>query len=179
METPIATARGTVTIRPASEEDAPAYRDLRLEALQNHPAAFSADYATAFAQPMTYWTERVRSSGTETGIVNFHAFHELQLIGMCAIARRNSPKTRHSADIVGMYVRPDWRGLRIAEGLVAACIDWARAHDVKIVKIAVVASNTPAIRCYTRCGFHVYGIEPQALFYDDVFYDELLMARTM
>jgi RimJ/RimL family protein N-acetyltransferase len=178
MVTSIATARGTVTIRPASEEDASAYRDLRLEALRDHPEAFSADYATTLAQPMSFWSERLRSSGTETAVANFLAVHDHQLIGMCAIARRNSPKTRHTADIVGMYVRPARRGVHIAEGLVTACIEWARAHDVKIVKLAVVATNTPAIRCYDRCGFHVYGVEPQALVYDNVSYDELLMAQT-
>lgn len=179
MEKSIVTARGSVIIRPASEEDVPAYRDLRLEALQNHPSAFSADYPTALARPMSFWVERLGSSGPETAIVNFLAVHEQELIGMCAIARRNSSKTRHGADILGMYVRPDWRGQRIAESLVNACIEWARTHDVKIVKIAAVTTNTPAIRCYARCGFHVYGVEPQALFYDNVLYDELLMARTM
>jgi len=52
-------------------------------------------------------------------------------------------------------------------------------QEVKIVKLAVVTTNTGAIRCYARCGFQVYGIEPQALCYDSVFYDELLMARTI
>jgi RimJ/RimL family protein N-acetyltransferase len=34
-----------------------------------------------------------------------------------------------------------------------------------------------AIRCYNRCGFTVYGVEPQAIRHDGVMYDELLMAR--
>ncbi len=98
---------------------------------------------------------------------------------MCGITRQNSPKLQHSTTIVGMYVRPDWRGLQIAERLVTACVEWARTQEVKIVKLAVVTTNTRAIRCYARCGFQVYGIEPQALYYDRVFYDELLMARTI
>jgi len=77
-----------------------------------------------------------------------------------------------------MYVQPDWRGFHIAEELVKACMDWARSQEAKIVKLGVTATNTAAIRCYARCGFQVYGIEPQALYYDGVFYDELLMART-
>jgi RimJ/RimL family protein N-acetyltransferase len=43
----------------------------------------------------------------------------------------------------------------------------------------VITPNTPAIRCYARCGFEVYGVEPQAIFYDNVFYDELLMAMKL
>lgn len=178
MDTPITTPHGTVVIRLAREEDAPAYRDLRLEALRNHPEVFSADYAASLAQPMTFWTERLRSNSAESAVMIYFAVHDKQLIGMSGITRANSPKLQHSATIVSMYVRPAWRGLRIAEGLVTACVDWARAQDVKIVKLAVVTTNTGAIRCYARCGFRVYGIEPQALYYDSVFYDEVLMART-
>jgi len=178
MDTSIATPRGTVTIRPAREEDAPAYRDLRLEALQNHPVAFSADYAANLAKPMTFWTEAVSPDNPNSAIMIHFAVHDQQLIGMCGITRTSSPKIRHSAFLVGMYVRPDWRGLRIAERLVTACVDWARTRKVKIVKLGVATMNTPAIRCYARCGFQVYGIEPQALCYDRVFYDELWMART-
>jgi len=109
----------------------------------------------------------------------YFAVHEQRLVGMCGIYRANSPKIQHSATVVGMYVRPDWRGSHIAGGLVNACLDWAHAQEVKIVKLAVVTTNTRAIRCYARCGFRVYGIEPQALYYGGVFYDELLMARTV
>ena len=178
METSITTPRGTVAIRSAREEDAPAYRDLRLEALRNHPEAFSSDYAASLAKPMTFWTERLRFNSTDSAVMIYFAVHDQQLIGTCGIIRTNSPKIQHSANIVGMYVRPDWRGFRIAEGLVTACMDWARTLAIKTVKLAVVTTNTRAIRCYARCGFQVYGIEPQALYYDDVFYDELLMART-
>jgi RimJ/RimL family protein N-acetyltransferase len=179
MDTPITTPRGTITIRSAREEDALAYRDLRLEALRNHPEAFSADYAANLDKPMTFWTERLRFNSPDSAAMIYFAVHDQPLIGMCGITRPNSPKIQHSASIVGMYVRPDWRGLRIGEGLVTACLDWARTQDVKIVKLAVVTTNTPAIRCYARCGFQVYGIEPQALYYGGVFYDELLMARTI
>ena len=178
METLITTPHGTVTIRSAREEDASAYRDLRLEALRNHPEAFSADYAANLARPMTFWIERLASNSTENAVMMYFAVYDKQLIGMSGITRANSPKLQHSATIVSMYVRPAWRGLRIAEGLVTACVDWARTQEIKIVKLAVVTTNTGAIRCYARCGFQVYGVEPQALYYNSVFYDELLMART-
>ncbi len=177
METALTTPRETMTVRSATVDDAPAYRDLRLEALRNHPEAFSADYAAALAQPMSFWIERLRSSGAETGVANFLAVQDEQLIGMCAVFRGNTPKTQHSATIVGMYVRPDWRGLHIAGQLVNACVSQARQQGAKIVKLAVVTTNARAIRSYARAGFHVYGVEPQALYYDGVYYDELLMAR--
>ena len=175
----VATPRGTVTIRPGTEQDAPAYRDLRLEALHNHPEAFSSDYETGLAKPMSYWTDRLRFDKPGDGVMLYFAVHGGQLIGMCGITHTDAPKQKHSAYIVSMYVRPAWRGLRIAEQLIDTCLDWGRAHEIKIVKLGVAATNTPAIRCYTRCGFQVYGLEPQAIYHDGVFYDELLMVRAI
>lgn len=171
----ITTPRGLITIRPGQEADAPAYRELRLEALRNHPEAFSADYAANEGQPMTYWTERLRSLDSD-GMMYF-AVSDNKLIGMCAIYRGNSPKIQHSATLVSVYVQPAWRGWRIADGLITSCVEWARRQGVGIVKLGVVTANTAAIRCYARCDFKVYGIEPQAIYHAGVMYDELLMAR--
>jgi RimJ/RimL family protein N-acetyltransferase len=109
----------------------------------------------------------------------YFAVHENELVGTCGIYRGDSPKTQHSGTIAGVYVRPNWRGLQIADELIAACIEWAQSHDMKIVKLGVTSTNTAAIRCYTRCGFTVYGTEPQAISTNGAMYDELLMARSL
>lgn len=177
METQITTPKGPITLRPGREADAPAYRALRLEALRNYPTAFGADYATNEAHPPSYWVERLRALGSQN--MFYFATHNEALIGMCGIYRDNSPKTRHSATIISVYVQPEWRGLQIAEGLIERCCEWVRDQGVTIVKLAVVSTNLAAIRCYTRCGFRTYGTDPQAICYEGVMYDELLMARVL
>jgi L-amino acid N-acyltransferase YncA len=77
----------------------------------------------------------------------------------------------------GVYVRAAWRGRRVADRLIEACIEWARPHGVRVAKLAVITSNAAAIRCYLRCGFSVYGVEPQVIHVDGVYHDELLMVR--
>jgi RimJ/RimL family protein N-acetyltransferase len=109
----------------------------------------------------------------------FFAEHEQHLIGMIGIARGRSPKTRHSADIWGVFVSASWRGLHIAEELMYAGKDWAKAREIVILRLAVVSTNQPAIRCYKRCGFRTYGTEPRSLFYEGEYYDEYLMALTL
>ena len=179
MDNSINTPRGIVTIHPVREEDALSYRDLRLEALRNHPEAFSADYQVYLAKPIDFWVDRLRVKNHENPVMTYFAVHADKFIGMCSIVYANSPKTRHTATIVGMYVQSEWRSLHIAEALINACIDWARSQGIKVVKLAVVTTNSSAIRCYARNGFRVYGIEPQALYHDNQYYDELLMARTI
>ena len=175
----LTTPNGTVTIRPAQQTDAPAFRELRLEALRHHPEAFRSDYQLNEAKPLTAWTDRVRLRQPEGSELIAFATHTEQLIGMSGITPGNSPKTQHSAYIWGVYVQPEWRGWHLAEGLITVCLEWAQLQGVRVVKLGVVTSNTAAIRCYTRLGFRAYGVEPQALYHQSTFYDELLMSRSL
>lgn len=174
METILKTTKGEVILRSAGVSDAPAFRDLRLEALQRHPEAFSSDFATSYAFPTTFWEQRLIDIGICSAL--YFAVHEGSLVGMVGIRRESSPKLQHTATIWGVYVREEWRGLQITEHLIELCVDWARQNGVKIIKLAVVNTNTRAIKTYTRCGFTVYGLEPMAICLEGVMYDEMLMA---
>jgi RimJ/RimL family protein N-acetyltransferase len=175
METYFEHSRSRITLRPAQEADVEAYRALRLEALKNHPTAFSADHAFYARQPLSVFADRLRGLGSDNMI--YFAETDAGLVGMCGIYRGNSPKTAHSAAIWGVYVKSEWRNLQVAEALIGRCVEWARAQGITIIKIAATSTNTAAIRCYARCGFTVYGIEPHAMEYEGVMYDEVLMAR--
>jgi ribosomal protein S18 acetylase RimI-like enzyme len=170
----IETSRGTIILRAAIPADVMQFRELRLFALQDAPTAFSADYQTQLSRPMSFWEGRLNFD--EYGIV-FFAEHAGDLIGMMGIRKRESPKTQHSADIFSVYVRPEWRGLHIAEALIDNCVQWAKAREVNILKLGVMATNTAAVRCYTRCRFKIYGTEPRDVFYEGNYYDLHLMFR--
>ncbi len=175
--TGINTPRGEAIIRAGVEADAPGYRELRLEALLNHPTAFASDYETYVAKPPGFWVDRLRFDQPGDAVRMFFAAHDEELIGMSGVAHDGGIKTRHSAYLVSMYVRPEWRALGIADGLVTACLEWARTAEITILKLGVTTTNLPAIRCYARCGFQMYGIEPHVIYREGVYYDELLMAR--
>src|SRR6185295_2948663 len=119
MKRSITTPRGTITIRDATSADAMPFRELRLEALQDSPTAFSADYQKNLNHPAKYWEDRLTMEADEATILL--AEHEGKLIGMTGIARGDSPKIRHGAWIWGVSVTPEWRGLRIAEELIDSC----------------------------------------------------------
>lgn len=170
----LTTARGDVLIREAVLSDVQQFRDLRLHALQDSPTAFSGDYFVSLNQPMSFWENRLRFD--DYGMI-FFAEHDKQLIGMTGVRQRESPKTKHSADILSVYVRPEWRGLRIAECILDTCAEWAKVRSVVILKLGVMADNTSAVRLYERCGFKIYGTEPWDIFYDGKYYDLHLMSR--
>jgi RimJ/RimL family protein N-acetyltransferase len=171
------TPRGIVVIRQSNMADAWNFRELRLEALQDSPTAFSMDYQRSFNYPSKYWGDTLAMDDDESAI--FFAEHDRHLIGMTGIARGRSPKTRHGADIWGVFVSPSWRGLHIAEELIHACMKWAKAREIIILRLAVVTTNKSAIRCYERCGFTAYGTEPRSLLHEGKFYDEYLMSLSL
>src|SRR5215213_6711466 len=96
------TPRGIVVIRQSNLGDASSFRELRLEALQDSPTAFSMDYHRSSHYPTKYWEDTLVMDDLEAAI--FFAEHEGHLIGMTGIARGRSPKTKHGADVWGVYV---------------------------------------------------------------------------
>jgi RimJ/RimL family protein N-acetyltransferase len=167
------TRLGAILLREAKPTDAAAFRELRLGGLQDSPIAFSADYQKNLNEPPKFWEDRLTMHPDEATI--FFAEHDSNLVGMTGIARGNSPKTRHSAWVWGVYVKPDWRGLHIAEELIRSRLAWAKARKIVTAKLGVATVNTSAIRCYERCGFQVYGTEPRALYVDSHYYDFHMM----
>jgi ribosomal protein S18 acetylase RimI-like enzyme len=98
---------------------------------------------------------------------------------MAGIRREQGSKERHGATIWGVYVRPELRGKRVADALLAACLAWAEAQALRIARLSVVANNAGAIRLYLRHGFTIYGVDPDVLAVGDGFVDELLLARRL
>jgi RimJ/RimL family protein N-acetyltransferase len=166
-----------IAVRSAVPEDADKLRELRLAALTAHPEVFAMDAESMATETVAQWAERItRNIATHAGTICIAANGD-QLIGMMGLFRDLRPKTRHSGTIWGVYVDAAWRGHHVAEALMSECLAWARVHELVVVKLGVITSNTPAIRCYARCGFTVYGIEPKVIHYNGIFYDELLMVR--
>jgi RimJ/RimL family protein N-acetyltransferase len=166
-------------VREVMVEEAGALRALRLEALRDHPEAFGADYEHSAAQPEAEWAEWIAAEQENNDKRTFVAVAEDEPAGMAGVVRGNWPKTRHGAHIWGVYVRPAWRGRGLGAALVTAAMDWARGQGVEVVRLAVVTTNAAAVRCYARCGFNVYGVEPMALKVEGAMLDELLMVKRL
>jgi GNAT superfamily N-acetyltransferase len=58
--------------------------------------------------------------------------------------------------IAELYVDEDARGTGVGRALIAACEDWARFQDIRIVKIGVLSGNTRAATVYERAGYAPY-----------------------
>jgi RimJ/RimL family protein N-acetyltransferase len=171
------TSHGIIIVRQSNLADASNFRELRLGALRDSPTAFSMDFEKALNQSIKHWEDMLRMDDQESTM--FFAEHDAQLVGMTGIARGRSPKTKHAADVWGVYVTSQWRGLHIAEELIRSCLEWAIARNVVIARLGVSAINTSAIRCYERCGFKIYATESRALFHEGRYYDFHMMSISL
>jgi ribosomal protein S18 acetylase RimI-like enzyme len=145
---------------------------LRREALLLHPTAFSADPDIESTFTLEDWRKRLAHRAW------FGGWREGVLCGMAAFSTEASMKVKHTGHLGSMYVRESARGSGLADALIAAFLDHA-VGTVEQVALTVEAGNARAIKLYERHGFRTIGKMPRAILVDGVYYDELMMFRTV
>lgn len=161
-------------IRELTAADAAAYRELRIEALTNHPDAFASVLEYELQKSLHTTAENLASPIA----VTFGSFSEGQLIGNATLLRESGKKMMHRANIVAVYVTPSVRGNGVANSLIKELLDYAQEWGgIEQLYLTVSSHNRPAIRLYERFGFEKYGTELRALKSGDVYTDEDLMVK--
>lgn len=159
-------------IKKLSPQDAEVYFQIRLEALQTNPEAFSSSYEEEKKQTADKYKDRFQGDNSFT----FGAFEESKLIGVITLLTEKTLKLRHRATIVAMYVTPSMRGKGIAKKLMNEAINKARTFKgIEQIHLTVVSSNSSAIRLYSSLGFEAYGTEKRALKIGKDYFDEDFM----
>ncbi len=158
----------TFTVRRLEAADAAAYRDIRLEALENAPAAFGSDVPRERAFAESVWRDRLAANPT------FGVFEADELVGTATLARLPGEKRHHRAEILGVYVKPTARG-RGASRLLLETVIGAAGEEIVQLHLCVTTHNEAARRLYERLGFQIYGTEPRSLYLEGFYYDEYLM----
>lgn len=156
-------------IRMLAEEDAAAFRDIRLRALHDHPEAFAASFDEESSVPIEKIQDFLRTTTAEGFILG--TFDDRQLAGIVSFFRNRRQKMRHKAHIGEMYVAPEARGRGIGRQLLAGVIARARSLDgLEEIVLAVTAGNERARLLYTSAGFEPYALDPNLLKVGDRYY---------
>jgi RimJ/RimL family protein N-acetyltransferase len=157
-------------VRELSVSDAASFREIRLESLHLHPDAFASSHEAEAAEPLERFRDRLARGG------RFGGFVKERLVGVAGFYPHDVPRMRHKGILVGMYVRESERGSGLADDIVNAIIEHARAQ-VEQLQLSVATTNIRATRFYERMGFEKYATEPRALKMGGNYIDEFLMMR--
>ncbi|MDW3196548.1 MAG: GNAT family N-acetyltransferase [Cytophagales bacterium] len=147
-----------------------ACRDLRLEALREEPLAFGSSYEEEKNISDAEWQTRIKNA--------LFALENDKLIGMVVLIQQTNIKSRHVANVFGLYVQSSHREKGIGKLLMSAAIEKLTAiGTIRKIKLAVNAELTATINLYEQFGFQRVGMLNQELRYNDRFYDELIMEK--
>ena len=147
-------------IRRLTSDDAPAYRELRLRALREHPHGFTSDWEEASARPPEESRQRLAS----VWVPFWGAFDEGgALAGMVGLECASRAKERHKGTVVAMYVSRESAGRGLGRELLQALMFHAMAIGLTGLVLTVTEGNTSAIWLYQEAGFAAFGTEPRAI----------------
>lgn len=146
-------------IRKLTAADAAAYRELRREMCELHPAAFNQtpDEVTAASDEKVL--EWMTPSDVFPEKFMMGAFDGDRLVGAVGFGREELIKESHRSWIWGVYVRSEARGKGISKLLVKAVIDEARKmNGLEVITLVVAVTQTSARTLYTSLGFYTTGL---------------------
>ncbi|MCB9894797.1 MAG: GNAT family N-acetyltransferase [Planctomycetes bacterium] len=143
-------------IRALTDEDAPAWREIRARMLREHPEAFGEDADEFLARELPELCDRIRD-GRVMG-----AWIDGTLAGTVGWFVGRGAKRKHVAEIWGMYVAPETRRAGAARALLRAAVEASDAVGVRVWELGVEENNHSALKLYESEGFAVWGVERDA-----------------
>ncbi|WP_320785065.1 GNAT family N-acetyltransferase [Streptomyces sp. CRN 30] len=160
---------GDYVIRPIRADEWPAVRELALRMLKDPVAhlAFLDRYEEAVERPDGFWQKRA-AGGAESSATVRQVVAEGPggaWLGTVTVLLEEPgttdwagyPVELRQGHVVGVYVRPEWRGSGLTKALFAAGLDWAWGRGVERVRLIVHEDNARARGLYRKLGFVATG----------------------
>jgi len=130
------------------------YKKVRLRALQDSPSAFGSTYLRESQFTDEEWDARARNVDGKRA-VGYLAVDGEEYCGIAACFLDETELQK--ADLVSMWVAPEYRKAGVGRLLVDAIVRWAADRGVESLRLMVTSRNDAAIEFYKRLGFSMTG----------------------
>jgi ribosomal protein S18 acetylase RimI-like enzyme len=166
-----------ILVRLLTAADRVGLRALRTRALTEDPASFGRTAEEEAGVERLPMEASLEAPWPATFLIG--AEHDGVLVGICGTYQGQTAKTRHTAEIVSVYVAPEARGLGIGAALVTEALARLAGAGIAVAKLSVAEESVAARRLYERCGFETYGREPAGYRWQGRDWTLLLMRREL
>jgi ribosomal protein S18 acetylase RimI-like enzyme len=125
------------------------YRAIRLESLEKFPESFGATYQEALSIEKFRIENDIEEQTPERFV--YGAFAQQELVGICTFVKNEDS----TGSIYQMYVKREFQGKNIGQGLIEAVIAEAcqKFNGIEII-LEVIPGNDKAYNLYRKIGFH-------------------------
>jgi RimJ/RimL family protein N-acetyltransferase len=138
-----------ITSRQLSATDWEIYRNIRLEALKNHPAYFLPSRDETLLSDSD-WRQRLGNLNAAT----FGLFRAKEIIGISTIATENNHPAAERALLVGTYIKKDFRRQGLSERLFQLRLEWAKEQkNIKTLLLEHREDNLPIQKAHQKFAF--------------------------
>lgn len=143
-----------IAIEPITIQNAEAFKETRLRALQDTPSAFSSTYARESQFSDADWKARIERWNGEKGI----GLLAMDGASACGIAGSLlDEKDESRAQLVSMWTTPTLRCRGVGRLLVEGVLSWASRRGVHVLTLMVTSNNNAAMSFYERLEFERTG----------------------
>ncbi len=158
------------TIEILAPEKWQVLKDLWLEALQKEAWAYGPAYEEEVVLSDEEWKKKF-DAGTK-----YVARIGEQYVGLIGVTFEKKLNQQHVADIVGFYVKPEYRGKGIGRKIMERVLADLHTHPrISRIRIGVNVLLENAVKLYHDLGFKDIGLAEKAMKVNGVYYDHMQM----
>lgn len=138
----------SISYRKLLPTESKIYRAIRLESLKKFPESFGATYQEALSIEKFRMESDIEEQTPERFV--FGAFEQQELVGICTFVKNENG----TGSIYQMYVKKEFQGKNIGQGLIEAVISEAcqKFNGIEII-LEVTPGNDKAYNLYRKIGF--------------------------
>lgn len=168
-----------IQIRELNDGDTEQFLALKTKGLTSDSNSFVAAIGEDSPTYPQEVKQRLEKASVSNGDIILGAF-DRDLVGIVSITRHANLKRQHKADLHGMYVVPEYRGIGLGKTLLIKSLEMAKNMvALEEIQLIVAVHNQSVVALYENLGFvHCYK-ELRALKTDDGYIDAYHMSLSI